>query len=360
MSNDIAGNQVQLVHLGGAVPQTKEKAIMENKFFSRLETKARANTKSNTCYLCGRTCDGFCKSHSIPKFVLKRIAKKGKVISFIDREMQPYAHDSGVNNAGTFFIICDNCDNTVFQKYENPDSYEQQPADVMLAQIAMKNYLQMIWKRTVENEMYRLLMQRKPESKTQAKVKIFWGQEDLANYTKRFSYAKENLTQHDGYHLCYYKKLDYVVPLATQSAITLLCDFEDQIINNIYNPEDNTSIEPIHISVFPLESSTVIMMFIEQGEKKNRRFYRQLKKLPENDQLAAINYIIFSYTENVYVYGPVADMVQSDIRFKDTYTKTHDYYSFQQPNNPLPTAIREFSLTRRNEIPNLLSKEYAI
>jgi len=360
MSNGMKEKPVQLVHLGGSVPQTKEIAKLESIFLSRLESKARKNIKRETCYLCGKPCDGFCKSHSIPKFMLKKIAQSGKVISFIDREMKPNAQDSGVGNAGTFSIICDNCDNTVFQKYESSNSYEQLPTGTMLAQVALKNYLQLIWKRTLENEMYRLLMQRKPEAKAKAKVRIFWGQEDLANYTHRFSHAKESLAQQNGYHLCYYKKLDYVVPLATQSAITMLCDFEDQIINDVYNPSNCFSTEPIHIAVFPLETSSVIMMFIEQGEGKYRRFYRQLKKLPENDQLAAINYIIFSYTENVYVYGPVADMVQNDIRFKDTYTKTLDYYSFFQSANPLPTAIREFSLSKRNEIPNLLSKEYAI
>lgn len=351
---------VQLVHLGSAAPQTKEIAKAENIFFSRLETKARKNAKRETCYLCGKPFDGFCKSHSIPKFMLRKIAKSGKVISFIDRELKPYGQDSGVGNAGIFFIICDHCDNTVFQKYECSLSYEQPSTSTMLAQIALKNYLQLIWKRTVEIEMYRLLMQRKPEIKSEAKVQIFWAQEDLFNYEHRFSYAKESLTQPDRYHLCYYKKLDYVVPLATQSAITMLCDFENQIINNVYNPSSSLSTEPIHIAVFPFETSSIIMMFVEQGGSKYRRFYRQLKKLPENDQLAAINYIIFSYTENVYVYGPVADMVQNDIRFKDTYTKTLDYYSFQQSANPLPPAIQEFSLSKRNDIPNLLSKEYAI
>ena len=68
-----------------------------------------------------------------------------------------YANLPGVKNAGTFQIICENCDNTQFQKYEDPNSYIDPPSDLMLAQIALKNYLHLISKRMIENEVYCIL-----------------------------------------------------------------------------------------------------------------------------------------------------------------------------------------------------------
>ena len=94
--------------------------------------------------------------------------------------------------------------------------------------------------------------------------------------------------------------------------------------------------------------------------KKFIDIYSQLNKLPEEDQLAAINYILFSYSEDVFVYGPVADLVQNDPSFRNAFTNTLDYTAPPSNDNPLPTAMREFSLAHRSQIPNLLSIKYAI
>ena len=357
---DSASSPVKLVRLEGSPTETKESTIQLNKSFSRLIGQAQKNTKRPHCYLCGQACSSFCNSHSIPRFVLKRIASHGKVVSILDRELNPLANLPGVNNAGTFQIICHDCDNTQFQKYEDAQSYNAAPTDVSLAQIALKNYLHLISKRTLENETYQLLEQQLPEKRQLCQTKIYWGKKDLENFNRRFEYAKKSLTLDNRYHLCYYKTLDYVVPIAAQAAITLLCDFNGQIINNLYKPPKNNSFEPIHIAVFPLESKSIILMFVECGETKNRRFYRQLNKLPEEDQLSAINYILFSYSEDVFTHESIANLAQNNPLFRDAYTKTTDYTTHQLVHDPLSTAMQEFSLDKRTQIPNLLSKVYAI
>ena len=80
-----------------------------------------------------------------------------------------------------------------------------------------------------------------------------------------------------------------------------ISDFEDSIVNNIYFQEQKYRIKAIHFSVFPLKSTSAILLFIEDGVKRYRKFYRSLRKLPKDDQLAAINYLVFSYTENVFM-----------------------------------------------------------
>lgn len=49
-------------------------------------------------------------------------------------------YDKGVNESGTFRLICRTCDSKIFSDYENPNNYVNKPTSKMLAQIAMKNY----------------------------------------------------------------------------------------------------------------------------------------------------------------------------------------------------------------------------
>lgn len=41
-------------------------------------------------------------------------------------------------------------------------------------------------------------------------------------------------------------------------------------------------------------------MFIEDGDKRYRQFYKQFKKLPLEDKLAALTLIMFLYSEDMY------------------------------------------------------------
>src|SRR5690625_7376742 len=68
---------------------------------------------------------------------------------------------------------------------------------------------------------------------------------DLKEYIEGFNRAKkiENKGWDDEYYLIYHQKLDYVVPMAFQSNVALMVDFEGAIINNIYNESPNYKIK---------------------------------------------------------------------------------------------------------------------
>ena len=69
--------------------------------------KIQEETKPEKCILCGKEQTSFCNSHSVPKMVLKNIAKAGKLyhanklieIPVVDKE-------KGISNSGTFYFIC--------------------------------------------------------------------------------------------------------------------------------------------------------------------------------------------------------------------------------------------------------------
>ena len=364
----IKANDIEMVKLGGMTPEERERyeknKIEINKKVSSLIAEATKNAKLECCILCSKPCSSFCNSHSIPQFALKRIAEDGKVMLPLQDEILTIGKDIGVNKAGTFHIICRDCDSRVFQLYEDPNAYNSKPADQMLAQIALKDVLLMISKRNQEREQYKLVGEQAEFLKDFADEKIYWGNFDLRDYGEDLEYARSSLDgrKSNRYYLCFYTVLDYVVPYAAQSSVTLISDFEDSIVNNIYSQEQKYRIKAIHVAVFPLESTSAILLFIEDGVKRYRKFYRSLRKLPKDDQLAAINYLVFSYTENVFMNPTTHKELKKNDFFMDMCRKSTDFRSHTPfpLDDPLEAAVKEFSLSKRNEIPNLLSREYAL
>lgn len=342
-------------------PISKDMEIKVNKKFSRLFSQATENTKKDKCYYCGKSCTSFCNSHSIPRFALDRIAENGKIFSFLDNSLTPSKESRGIKNTGTFQIICNDCDSKVFHDYENPDGYNSLPSDAMLSQIAMKNYLHLIWKRIGENEVYRIL-------KTQynspiADEKIFWGEIDLDVYSKEYIHTKKSLEKNDNYYyICFFRHLDYVIPYAAQTPIMLIGDLEDNLINDIYSTDAKSKTSYIHIMALPLRKTSVVLAFIKNGDKRYRKFYKQLRSLSLEEQLSTINYILFSNTENIFVNPTVAKTLINNDVFQEICRKTADYTTdgFHYNIRPIELAIKEFSLSQRKLIPNLLSKEYSL
>lgn len=337
----------------------KKDEVAANTFNRELFSRARKMANSKYCYFCKKKISSFCKSHSVPRFCLKRIADNGKVYFSGLQTLVPFlGEDTGVSDAGTFRIICRECDGRLFQDYENPNAYDKEISGDILAEIALKDYLQIISKRLQERSLYSIICEEHPRMSAVAEAKLNAISLDLSDYSSAYDRAKMAVIgNHDFFYLCYYKKLDYVVPLAFQGAITLVSDFEDNVINNIYNCSPTYHTEDIHIAVFPLEAASVILAFVDTKSKRYRQFYKQLNRLSEEDQLAAINYIIHSYSENVFLSKNIDEKVMKDRAFLDVCRKSGEMISFDLFQDVLSKAVEEYSLSKRNTIPNLLSKE---
>lgn len=324
--------------------------------------ESRKRAKLDSCYICKKKCTSFCNSHSVPQFCLKQVAKSGKVyFTGMQSEVPFFGEDSGVKSSGTFKLICRECDSLLFQDYENPAAYNDEPNGVMLAEIALKNYLQMISKRLQEKKLYELMEEKWPDRcDVSGQLNII--ELDLLEYEKGFQRAKEAvLKKHkDWYHLCYYAKLDYVVPFAMQSAIDIICDFEGNIINDIFNTSPSYHTKEIHLAIFPLKSSSVVIMFHDSREKRYRKFYKQLNRLEYEDQLAAINYIAHSYCENIFLSKDIDENILNDKNFKDMCQQTVIAVSANPYGDALSAARQDYNLSKRKTVPNLLSRENAL
>lgn len=351
----------KMMSLKSDISVSADRQIAINKFSNRINRKAREQAKDSACCICGKDCTSFCKSHSVPHFTLLNIAENGKVAQVLQGEIPTMKGDTGLGSAGTFHLICRACDSSIFQAYENPDAYSETPTERMLAQIAAKNELHMISKRKQEIELYDLLEQRFDNWQSPGTGKSV-EELDLIEYRTSLQYALKTLSgqKNDRYHLCFFRLLDYVVPLATQSSICMVADLEGEMINNIYNFSEQYHMASIHVAVFPLNKTSVVLLFVESNTKRYRKFIRQLNKLDAEDQLAAINYMIFSYTENTFLNPTVYAKVKKDDKFMEVCRRTGIAQTAVGFYNPIEVAVDEFSFSKRSTIPNLLSKEYAL
>lgn len=140
----------------------EETDIIEvRKRMKKLLSEARNAAKPSKCILCGEEQTSFCNSHSVPQLSLRNIADNGKVlhasalmgIDVVDSE-------KGVKNSGTFYFICNSCDGRFFQDYENEQNLKLRPSDKMLAEIAVKDFLLQLSKRTQEEELHKELQRQ--------------------------------------------------------------------------------------------------------------------------------------------------------------------------------------------------------
>ena len=99
--------------------------IKYNKKISKIQGQARQEAKLNYCYYCKKEVSSFCNSHSVPQFCLRRIATDGKLYYANTLIDLPFLrNEQGVNEAGTFQLICRDCDSRIFQQYEDPNAYQ--------------------------------------------------------------------------------------------------------------------------------------------------------------------------------------------------------------------------------------------
>ena len=141
----------------------------------------------------------------------------------------------------------------------------------------------------------------------------------------------------------------------------------DNIINDIYNTSPDYHNQHIHIAVYPLKNASVIMAFVDSKTTRYKQLYKQLRKMNNDDQLAAINFIIHRYTENVFLSKEIDAETLNNPAFKiicqqgDILKMTVcDYLNMANGTRMVEAVVPSFSLSNRGKIPNLLSEKYAL
>lgn len=331
------------------------------KRMNKLLSDARNAAKPDKCILCGEKQTSFCNSHSVPQFSLRNISDNGKVlhasalmgIDVVDIE-------KGVNNSGTFHFICNNCDGTFFQDYENEQNLKTKPSDKMLAEIAVKDFLLQLSKRTQEEKLHKEL-QRQFNAYTNPENLAGITGLDLRDFNEELQFHKgivdNNLSS--GYQILFWKVVPYKVPIALQSAIALPKDLEGNEINNVFDTSDAIRMQFMHLIILPLQEESVILAYYHKRDKLYRKLRNQINSSSEQKALQFLNYVIFAYTENYFISKTIQTIIITDEKLSllGQENNGNPNMGFLGPDNYFGIGYQPVKM---DEIPNFLSAEWSV
>lgn len=121
-----------------------------------------------------------------------------------------------------------------------------------------------------------------------------------------------------------------------------------------YHPKE------VHICVFPMQNKTIVMMFIDSEDKRYRKFYKDFNKLSRDAKLGLINYMIFLYSEDMFLSKELPKEVLADEKLIGLSQRTPIGLTSDPTINPIKEATKIFDLSKWTEIPNLLDERYRI
>ncbi len=116
----------------------------------------------------------------------------------------------------------------------------------------------------------------------------------------------------------------------------------------------------MHICIFPLmNGQSVILAFYHKKDKLYKKLRHQFNSNSYEKGLAFINYLVFAYTENYFIYKKVESKLNSSHKLKQL--------SLEQNEKPNLGMLGSFNCYGNyykpvgvEEIPNLLSFDWAI
>lgn len=338
-----------------------------NKELNNIIREAKQEAKLDKCIMCGEKTTSFCKSHSIPKLILKNITENGYLYtsnSFI--EMPIIKKEKGINEAGTFNIICKKCDSQVFQAYENEEALLKEPTNKMMAEITIKNILLTKYKRNFEIKIYEKLIQHFID--TPEVVKIFEQKNkvnliDISELDWEYNRAKKIIDKNlkSGYKLIFWTKLQYIVPIAFQGNICIYSDLNGNIINDIYDDDSNKKLHYININVFPLKECSVIFLYYHKDDNSYYRFEKQFNKLGNEEKLKLISYLLVKYTEEIYMSKEVSEEILKNEEIKGISKELFSFLSaFSEEDLKKQKNLKAEEISEYIDFINILDEKYKI
>ena len=343
-----------------------EKIIEFRKEDSRLMNKSKQQAKKSQCLWCGKKITRFCNSHSVPQCVLKNIDTDGKLDYFNAMLKIPLINDDkGIAEAGTFKLLCNDCDGTIFQDYEDLNKLGEKPNETMLEEIALKNVLMMLNKRYIEIELYNNMQKEydapypynhKQEVNALDERDFWW---DFARIKGMINASDANTKSN--FKMFYWKKLDYVIPIAFQRLVTLYGDLEGELITDVYNTSEDIIVKNMHICMFPLKTSSVVFAFYHEDDTEYDNFVRRFNELQEEEQLAVLTYIVYGYCEDMFFAKKFPHRTWIINKVRETFLEMQEIWAFDVEHAEYQKKIKLKQLLNRDrDFPCILLEKFAV
>lgn len=343
-----------------------DKTIIEaRKQFSKLMSMSRQQAKKSECLWCGKKITQFCNSHSVPQCVLRNIDTDGKLDYFNSMVEIPLINsDKGIGEAGTFKLLCRECDGKIFQDYENLESLCAKPSETMLEEIALKNVLMMLNKRYLEVELFDNLkkefgMPYPYEAKQKVNLldeRDFWW--DFIRIKNMMTSSDEKKSQ---FKLFYWTKLDYIIPIAFQGLVTLYGDLDGNMVTDMYNTSEDLIVKHMHICMFPLETTSVVFAFYHEDDKEYDNFANQFERLEDDEKLTVLSYIVYEYCEDMFFSKKFPHRTWITNKLKETFVDSSEIWAFSKNNEEYQKRSNLDKLKCRDKsFPCILFEKYSV
>ena len=333
--------------------------IEVRKKINQLLHNAEREAKPDKCILCGKSKTSFCNSHSVPQMILRNIAVDGELLqASATMDLEIVNLTKGVNNSGTFYIICRDCDSKYFQDYENAENLKKNPTDKILAEIALKDNLIQLSRRRVE-----IAALSKMSDRIEG-FDIFTHRKnlDLKEYEDEISLYKDIIdTDKKGcFHILFCKALPYKVPIAVQTMLALMSDMEGADVNYVFDDSPNIRMQNMHLCVFPLSDCSVVMAFYHKRDRYYKGLLHQFHSVTDGKKLKYLNWLTFKYSENYFLSRKVSQDVISDENLVKLCQENSGAPKMGMLNFDELMKAEEYKSPTMDDIPNLLDQKYAV
>ena len=307
----------------------KEIDIEFNRRFNAFKHKADQMGMLGHCRLCGARLTGRANSHSVPRMILQNVEADGELIqptAVIDQgiKLGPFGRSNrfGLNNAGTFHLICHACDKNYFADYEMPEYWEwvakegsRVLSDKILAEIYLKSALRERYKKEFGKNFDALINAFFAQNgdprhiiTTSDELSV---REDDALIDKCQKIIDEN--KPDQFEVFYFDVLDHSSNIAAQALLAIHKTPTNEIINRVFNLDPNYRIVLTEMVVFPLKDKTICFCYcLKQDVSRLLPFIRYMQGLSQTAQRKLFQATLFAFTEEVYASQEVVDEIAND------------------------------------------------
>jgi|GEM_PF-4336157 len=294
----------------GEEKATLDKGLMIKikKTYSDAIKYAKEKSKGTKCWLCHKECTSFCNSHSIPRFILEKIAESGdleNIFTSDNSELDNWMSKSGIRNTLTFNLICRDCDSKYFQDIED---------DTKICDLFSEEQLNKLTIKILLNYWYTKLLDANleiPNPKTKEDINLnamFSFQKEMALYD--IFECTEELNEHlDAANkkttIKYIKIIDIIIDKEINFAcnceyIPLFDIYGNEVINDLTNSKKKGSrFGFIYIVAYPInKSKSHVAMFYRRKYSQYDKIRKQFENIETiDDQLKTISNILLMHND---------------------------------------------------------------
>lgn len=295
----------------------KEEDISFNKTFNKRIYEANRMGVLSKCSLCGKDITGRANSHSIPQSILKNIKTDGHYCQITCAVADglvfgPFGrmNRTGLNNTGTFHLLCKECENRTFINYENLTLLEsvatqgsQLLTDTVLAEIMLKSALREKHKKELSKNLTTIVNEMLNEENKNWNTSTLADELNLCEYShyieRCVKIINDELTNQ--FNVFYFDVLDHQSHYACQTLLAIQKTVTNKAINNVYNYDPNYNIALSQFVVFPLKEKTICLGYcLKEDEERLMPFIDYINDLSILPKRKLFQSTLFLYSEEIF------------------------------------------------------------